>query len=78
MCVFSHFNRILLCNTLACRWPGFSVHGILQARKLEWIAMPPAGNLPHPGIEPTPQMSPALAGGFFITRTTWEALLEYR
>ena len=26
--------------------------GILQARRLEWVAMPPPGVLPHPGIKP--------------------------
>ena len=26
--------------------------GILQARILEWVAMPTTGNLPNPGIEP--------------------------
>ena len=30
----------------------FSVHGILQARILEWIAFPSPGDLPDPGIEP--------------------------
>ena len=30
--------------------------------------------LPDPGIEPTSLMSPALAGGFFTTSTTSEAL----
>ena len=34
-----------------------SVQGILQARILEWVAMPPPGDLPDPGIEPK---SPAL------------------
>ena len=29
------------------------------------------GDLPDPGIEPTSLMSPALAGGFFTTSTTW-------
>ena len=32
------------------------------------------GNLSHPGMEPTSLMFPALAGGFFTTSTTWEAL----
>ena len=50
--------------------PGFSVHGILQARILEWIAM---GDLPNPGIKPEFLMSPAFAGGFFTTSMTWEA-----
>ena len=35
--------------------------------------MPSPENLPDPGIEPTSLMSPALAGGFFTTGTTWEA-----
>ena len=31
--------------------PGSSVHGILQARILEWVAMPsPPGGLPNPGL----------------------------
>ena len=29
-----------LCNTMDCSPPGSSVHGILQARILEWVAMP--------------------------------------
>ena len=29
-----------LSNTVDCSPPGSSVHGILQARKLEWVAMP--------------------------------------
>ena len=32
--------------------PGSSVHGILQARILEWVTMPPPGDLPDPGIKP--------------------------
>ena len=29
-----------LCDPMACNPPGSSVHGILQARILKWIAMP--------------------------------------
>ena len=29
-----------LCNPMDCSPPGFSVHGLLQARIVEWIAMP--------------------------------------
>ena len=29
-----------LCNPVDCSPPGFYVHGILQARTLEWVAMP--------------------------------------
>ena len=45
MHVLSHFSGVLLFVTLwtAARQaplPGSSVHGILQARVLEWVAMP--------------------------------------
>ena len=30
----------------------WSVHGILQARILEWVAIPSSGDLPDSGIEP--------------------------
>ena len=29
-----------LCKPMDCSMPGFSVHGILQARILKWVAMP--------------------------------------
>ena len=35
-----------------CSPPGSSVHGILQARILEWVAIPFSRGLLHPGIEP--------------------------
>ena len=38
------------------------------------LPCPPPGDLPNPGIEPVSLMSPALAGGFFTTSATWEAL----
>jgi len=47
-----------------CSLPGSSVHGILQARILERVAISLSRGLPNPGIEPTSLMSPALAGGF--------------
>ena len=30
----------------------YTVHGILQARILEWVAVPFSRDLPNPGIEP--------------------------
>ena len=56
--------------------PGSSVHGILQARILEWLPFPPPGDLPNPGIESASLTSPTLAGGFFTTSATWEAPLQ--
>ena len=49
-----------LCDVLTSSPPGSSVHGSLQARILEWVAMPSSGNLAAPGVEPMPHMSPAL------------------
>ena len=130
-----------LCDPTDCSPTGSTVHGILQGRILEWVAMPfsrgssetwvsciagrfsiiratreaqlssvqslsrarlfatlwtvahqaslsmgfsreecwsglpcpSLGDLPDPGIELTSLMSPALAGGFFNTSTTWKA-----
>ena len=47
--------------TLQARIIGVGCHALLQEI------------FPNPGIEPR---SPALAGGFFITSTTWEACLD--
>ena len=35
-----------------CNRPGSSVHGILQARILEWLLCPAPGDLPDPGTKP--------------------------
>ena len=56
-----------------CSPLGSSIHGILHPRILEWVAVPFSRDLPNPGIEPTSLTSPAMAGGFFITSTTWGA-----
>ena len=55
---------------LFCPW-GFS-------RQEYWSGWPcpPPEHLPHPGIEPVSLMSPALAGGFSTTCTTWEAAFD--
>ena len=54
----------LFCNTTDHSLPGSSVHGISQARILEWVAFPSPEDIPNSGIEPA---SPALAGRFFTT-----------
>ena len=64
-----------LCDPMDYSPPGSSVHGILQAGILVQGAMPSPEDLPDPGIEPAFLTSPALAGGFFTTRATWEPSL---
>ena len=76
MCVHaSRFSHVQLYVTpwavthRASLYMGFS-------RQEYWSGLPwaPPGDLPDPGIEPTSFMSPALAGGFFATSATCEAL----
>ena len=40
-----------LCDPMDCSLSGSSVHGILQARILEWVAISFSRGLPDPGIE---------------------------
>ena len=63
-----------LCDPMDCSPSGSSVQGILQARIMEWAALPSSRGSSDPGIEPASLMSPALADGFFTTSVTWEAL----
>ena len=35
--VFITQSCLTLCDPMDCSLPGFSVHGILQARMLEWV-----------------------------------------
>ena len=48
------------CNPMDCRLPGFSAHGICQARIVEWIAI-------SFSMESFQLRSPVLADGFFTT-----------
>ena len=50
-----------LCNSMNYSLPGSSVHGIFQARILEWVAIPSPENLPNSRIKPA---SPALQADF--------------
>ena len=40
---------LTLCDPMDCSLPGFSVHGILPARILKWVAVSFPGDLPNPG-----------------------------
>ena len=42
MCVHAKLlqSYLILCDAMNCSPPGSSIHGILQARTLEWVAMP--------------------------------------
>ena len=57
---------LTLCDLMDYSLPGSSVHGIIQERILEWVAISSPGYLPYSGIE---SRSPALAGRFFTSKS---------
>ena len=73
-----------LCDPMDCSPPGSSVHGVLQARVLEWVAMLSPRESSSPGewvsltrrIEPASSVSPALqADRFFTHGAAWKTLV---
>ena len=52
--------------------PGFSVHGILQARMLKWVAIPFSRVYSNPGIEPR---SPTLQTDFLLSEPPGKPLI---
>ena len=65
-----------LCDPMDHSPPSSFVHGISQARILEWVVMLFSRGSSRLRIKPTSLMSPALAGRFFTTSTTWKANKE--
>ena len=75
MCVLRRLWYFVTLWTVACQAPlsmGFPTQEC-------WNALPflPPGDLLDPGIEPAHLASPALAGGFFTTSTTWKPSVLY-
>ena len=69
-CAKSLQSYLTPCDRTDCSLPDSSVHGILQARILQWVAMPSCRGSSQTR-DPTHFLtSPALAGGFFTTRAT--------
>ena len=73
-CVLSHFSCVqpfVTLWTVACQAP----LSMEFSRQKYWSGLPcpPPGDLPDPGIEPGPLVSPAVAGRFFTTAATREA-----
>ena len=58
-------SSLNLCSLMGCSPPGSSVHGILQARILEWVAMP---------FSRDQTWVSCLEGGFFTMTATREDL----
>ena len=56
-----------LCNPVDCSPPGFSVHAILQARILEWVAMPSSRGPSRPRVQTHLSCLSCIPGTFFTT-----------
>ena len=69
----SHFSHVLLFTTNGRQPTSPSVHEILQARILEWVAMPFSRGPSQPRDQTRLPASPGLAGRFFNTSATQEA-----
>ena len=72
---FSHVWHFATLWTVAHHTP--LVPGILQSKYWSGLPFLHLVDLPNPRTEPASLESPALAGGFFTTSATWEAILTF-
>ena len=73
-CVLVAQSCPTLCDSIDCSPSGYSVHGILQARILEWVGTPfPRGS--SPGWSPTQGSNPGLphCGQILYCLSHWSA-----
>ena len=66
---------LTFCNAMDCSLPGSSVHGISQARKLEWVAISFSRGSSRPRNQPSSPVSPVLAGRFFTTASPGKLII---
>ena len=76
-CMLSYFSCVQLFVTLwtVARQAPLSM-GFSRQEYWNGLPCPPPGDPLNPGIEPASPVSPALAGGFFTTSASWEALSQ--
>ena len=64
---------LTLCDTMDCILPVPSVHGILQGRILEWVAMPSSRGSSRPRGQTCVSWNSCVASGFFTAEPFREA-----
>ena len=64
VCAKSLQSYLTLCNPMNCSLPGSSVHGILQAKILEWVAVPSSKGSSWPRNWTRSSCGSCIAGGF--------------
>ena len=62
---------LTLYNPMDCSLPGSSVHAILQARILEWVAIPFSRASSQPGVKPS---FPTLQADTLLSEPPWKPL----
>ena len=70
VCAKSLQSCQILCNPTDNNPPGSSAMGFSKQGYWSGLPCPTPGNLPNSGTKPESLMSPASAGGFFITSAT--------
>ena len=73
LCVGMMPNSLWI-DPMDCSLPGSSVHGILQARILEWVVIFDSRGSPHPGLKPG---SPALQAYFLPSEPPGKPRIDY-
>ena len=68
--------HLTFCDPMDYSLLGFSVHGILQARILEWVAMPFSRGSSQPRDRTHVSFLPVLASWSFTTSAPWEAPIK--
>ena len=66
-----------LCDPMDCSLPGSSVHGILQARILEWVAISSYRGSSRSRDRTRVSYVSCIGSRFFTTSGTWEAHIVY-
>ena len=74
VCAQSLQSCLTLCDPVDYSSPGSSVLGILQARILEWVAMPSFRGSSQPRDQTHVSCISCISSGFFAHWATWEAL----
>ena len=75
-CVCMHAQLCpTVCDPMDCRTPGSSVYGMLQARILEWVAIPFSRGSSWPRDSTRVSW---IAGGFFATEPPWKPCFTLR
>ena len=74
VCVWSISHIYFFCKSMDCSPPGSSVHGISQARILEWVAISFSRGCSQPRDQTCISYITCIGRWFLTTSATWEAL----